>query len=1379
MLVPRTCSELTEENDTQPSEKPLADYEGTAAYVLLGAPGAGKTVAFREESQREGACYVTARDFLTFDDKPEWHEGTLFIDALDEMRAGSDDQRTPLDHIRAKLYALGRPRFRLSCREADWLGASDQTHLAAVSKDGKIRVLRLNPLSRDQARQLLAGRRDVDGTDAFIEHAEAQGISSLLGNPQDLEMLASAVSSGKWPKTRRETFDLAYRQLLREGNEEHVIGDATNASDDELLDAAGRLCAVLLLGDHQGVDRRATAERDHVALREVTGMSQGVLKAALRTRLFVYPSSRVATPAHRQTAEYLSGRYLASLIRDGLPVGRIIALLTGADGGVVSGLRGLCAWLAAWLAAHSQTGRLELLERDPIGAVLYGDVRQFATEEKRQLLQALEQHAARDPRNLLARHDLDARWADLATCDVEPIFRQALTDTGGDAKQVVAQAVLAALERGNSIPRLRPLLMDVVRNNDCWPVVRSAALRAYLKERGDDVSVGELRQLLDDINAGTIRDPVDGLRGALLMHLYPRWMTPAETCRYLRPPDMPTVYGLSEYFWLHTVANESTREQLGEVLDTLAKNADVVPREGPLRMVPHRLLSRLVGDSVDIDAKRLFDWLGLVSKPHDQQLRNSLSRWLAERPQHYKELVDTAVAAQSDMHAMMQSARRIPRCRIPSDFGSWCLSRATAVASEEAARYYLLRLLECLDGGEGVEGFSWEAVPTQLETRPTRLKWWRLLLGNRGEAQAFWAQAMAEDEADAQRTAAKEDEERWDEQERWRERLRRHEVEIRENKCPAALLDYLAQTYFGLFEQAETPAARLLALLGEDGLVQLALTAIRNTPSRTDLPEAAEIVRLALEERYHYLAWPFLAALEERRPLELGTPPLDDDGIRLAMTFHLNTQRHARPCWYQSVLHRRPDLVADVLIDSCKLAFSQGKTDLAAAIDFKDELGRAVAKRAVMPLLRMFPPRCKRDQLPALRYLLAAVTDSRAGDDLAQLVQRKLSLRTMTVVQRLHWLCFGLMLEPQAYLPQARRLLCGKNRNRHLDVVVALFKDGVLGERGLLQEQRLDVCTLSFLIKAIGLYCGTLWSANGDRIVRRLVASLASRTSPEATTALAQLVSDEELDRWVVDLQHAASLQADARREAEFNYASVDAVQATLDGLRPANAADLAALTADCLEQMAKCIRSGDTSDWRQYWSTSKADSWEPKDENLCRDALLSDLQIRLEQVDVQAVPEGVYANDGRADIRVSGQGFNVPVEIKKSNSRDLWQAIQGQLVEKYADDPGAQGHGIYLVFWFGREHCQRHPSHGRPREAADLAEGLQGTLTPDQAKKIAVVVVDVSSPDRATKAAATAPASTLADPQRQELASTQAAAQLRPAHRRRGGSPARQPTRR
>ena len=50
--------------------RPLEAFRESAAWVLLGAPGAGKTTVFTEEAKRDGGHYVTARDFLTFDDEP-------------------------------------------------------------------------------------------------------------------------------------------------------------------------------------------------------------------------------------------------------------------------------------------------------------------------------------------------------------------------------------------------------------------------------------------------------------------------------------------------------------------------------------------------------------------------------------------------------------------------------------------------------------------------------------------------------------------------------------------------------------------------------------------------------------------------------------------------------------------------------------------------------------------------------------------------------------------------------------------------------------------------------------------------------------------------------------------------------------------------------------------------------------------------------------------------------------------------------------------------------------------------------------------------------------------------------------------------------------
>ena len=124
---------------------------------------------------------------------------------------------------------------------------------------------------------------------------------------------------------------------------------------------------------------------------------------------------------------------------------------------------------------------------------------------------------------------------------------------------------------------------------------------------------------------------------------------------------------------------------------------------------------------------------------------------------------------------------------------------------------------------------------------------------------------------------------------------------------------------------------------------------------------------------------------------------------------------------------------------------------------------------------------------------------------------------------------------------------------------------------------------------------------------------------------------------------------------------------------------------------------------------------------------MLFDLQYKLGPLEIDAAPEGRYADEKRADIRVSFGGFDVPVEIKKSVHRNLWSAIRNQLVAKYTRDPTAGGCGIYLVFWFGEELCQPPESGSRPSTASELEERLRGTLTPEEARLISVCVIDVA----------------------------------------------------
>ena len=248
--------------------------------------------------------------------------------------------------------------------------------------------------------------------------------------------------------------------------------------------------------------------------------------------------------------------------------------------------------------------------------------------------------------------------------------------------------------------------------------------------------------------------------------------------------------------------------------------------------------------------------------------------------------------------------------------------------------------------------------------------------------------------------------------------------------------------------------------------------------------------------------------------------------------------------------------------------------------------------------------------------------------------------------------------------------------------------------------------------------------------VRRCIDGLALLPSDEALATFDALLEEDSLGHWRPYLKRAADEQRRIRRESMFHHSSIDQVLQTLDNLKPANAADLAALVLDNLREISNRIRNGNASDWRQYWNVdSRNRPIYPKPEDACRDALLSDLQQKLEKLGIDVQPEGRYADDKQSDIRVSHGGFNVPVEIKKNSHQKLWSAIESQLMAKYTRDPGADGHGIYLVFWFGKDCLKVSGPNVRPSNAEELEGQLRESLTEMERRKISVCVVDVSKP--------------------------------------------------
>ena len=172
-------------------------------------------------------------------------------------------------------------------------------------------------------------------------------------------------------------------------------------------------------------------------------------------------------------------------------------------------------------------------------------------------------------------------------------------------------------------------------------------------------------------------------------------------------------------------------------------------------------------------------------------------------------------------------------------------------------------------------------------------------------------------------------------------------------------------------------------------------------------------------------------------------------------------------------------------------------------------------------------------------------------------------------------------------------------------------------------------------------------------------------------------------------------------------------------------------MVLDHLDDIARDIRTDNDDGFHAFWNVENRKPPSAREENLCRDALLTRLNPRLKPFGVECLPEVDHSNDKRADISVSYRNqFACPIEVKGEWHPSLWTALRSQLIEQYAIGRRAAEHGIYLVLWFGGERLGGARDGGnKPRSPEELRDRLQAQLDPVEQKRIFVRVLDVSWP--------------------------------------------------
>ncbi|MCY3624922.1 MAG: hypothetical protein OXH71_05630 [Candidatus Dadabacteria bacterium] len=1348
-IVPRTCKEiLPPDSDRNNGSLPLEEFRSVAAYVLLGNPGSGKTTAFKTECGALGddACFITARDFLALDpdSHPEWRDRALFIDGLDEIRAGAYNTRTALDKIRSRIDKLGRPRFRISCRGADWLGENDLKHLARVSKDSAATVLLLDPLTDSDVVSILDGHPDIRDAREFIASAWKRGVRGLLANPQNLNLLiSSVVKDGGWPENLLETFEKACSQMIREHNEEHREGQQFTTC--QLLDAAGYLCAVSLVCGSAGFARGCdSADEYYLDLDRFSYYHDEALGAALSTGLFEAESDNSRfVPVHQCIAEFLGARCLARLIDKGVPPRRILALVTGEYGIVVSQMRGLCAWLAV----HCEKIRAELIKRNPVGIFLYGDISALSNEENMALLEALCRERYR-PGSAFTVVNV---YRTLTTPEMESVFRDVLTSPRrSERHQALTEFVLDVLKQYEFMPDSSEILLEIVRDNTWLPYINKSALDAYISSYQRDSEItGGLKALLADIHDGSISDPDNELLGTLLLKLYPRQLSPSEIWDYLYEPTGRESEGTYWQFWQSAFCDrflenpEVDELEVEELLDSLWRRISGLRTAFDawlLNDLPLRLLvCGLQMHGNRIGRGRLYDWLGVglsENVKHDEYCLEPASQiraWLEQSPDIQKTVFEEGLrrcpeSAEFSYHALNMQGR-LYGATPPPDFGLWCLKRALAMQESrpQASRFLLMQAAQAHKYENGNEGLSLEVLRETTRNSENLSDVLRCLFAETGEENRLpWRE-------DGGSHVEKEE----NEDSRWIDHVYANRDALRANVAHPGLLHEIAEIYFEnyyFWKDCYGPENIRKRFPGHGDLARAALAGLRGTTEREDIPCADEIFDLLSKGRTHPVGLPLLAGLAEVERTEPQDSSLwGEDCISRALLFYyLARVRNYEPRWYLRLVRTRPEIVAETQARFAVSGFRSGMEDIRKLRELARNNSHAQVSRIVsLPLLQSFPVQCNLKQIRNMDYLLWAALKYADRDALGELVARKLKLGSLNVALRSRWLAAGLIVSPEIYKDRLENFTQGREaRVRHLAAFLALGNP----RRFLLNE--LEIPELELLIRLIGSYFEPALSpepgvTTPEKQFSGLVYDLIEHLAADEGSgdALRRLQADPILERCHHVLARMSEVHRTTRNDAGYRHPDIERVCRTFSNEAPANVADLAALLVDRLNEIAKRVRTDNTDEWRKYWNEdSHGRPHNPRHENSCRDILLSDLRGFLPK-GIDAQPEGQYVNDRRTDILVSSCGdFRVPIEIKKNGSRDLLSSLRNQLIALYTRDPATGGYGIYLVFWFGEKYSSPLPSGMRPCDFQELKKSIESVLSEDESRKISVCVIDVST---------------------------------------------------
>ena len=1296
-----------------------AEFENEDAIILLGDPGMGKTTIFQQAAQSN---YLTVRNFL-IDPSVKGSE-PLFLDALDEYRTIASGQDASSEVAKA-LCNLKKPKFRMSCRAADWFGSADQEVFRVASASGRVVVLGLCPLTRDE---ILNTVQDlVTDPITFLDEADMSGLGNLLGNPQTLELLARAWGSGKRPRNKFDAYEIGVSELIKENNPQHVVRDVTSPSSDNLRKAACATSSILLLSNTVGISRTEPADTvGYVNLKGIPYTERSDLYNMLKRRLFESPGVDRFQPIHRTVTEFLAAEDLSIRIMNGLPIDRVIALICGIDGRPVSSLRGLFAWLMCRLGTVAEA----YINRDPYGVVTYGDASVLPPSVQCEIWVSLSQ--LRDPWFLTNENDRGS-FREIANPNTIDIMQKLLVDEESGVHLKIA--ILEAIANSAEVIELSEMLKGMVLNTHDITWLRSTALKAYAQSVRNDLAKLDF---LDEKLSRATKDPAaPEIRVDLLL------LTKALGELGLRILSILEQAVLSYQKSDHIFGRFYPLIDLPSIpdLDVILDGANRLETEDYLRFEFQTLfddwLRQRLESSVSIPSLQFASWLrnlhDLKYNYTEETLASLKARFEKEQPlfeKVFNHLSGMVTNGERPFWFFLQELwKMLPSKVWPIPQCEFFLKHAKKNKDPERAADFFRMYLSW---------FPTEGAPVSLTEEGIDFMERRSdvsqVIGNwNSSIIPKWRKDQWEKKVNERLTKSNDRKQNI-------AFLTPRLTTIREGNDKQSLR-WAAEVYIGLNYSVSSisgPRDRLLSVTNceiADAFTQGFIRYAENP----DIPKEEAIIESWLSNSFPYSHILLSLSVFFRHSTGMRIPEvaLPNCISVVARSHGFGSQvpgyDETLSAWLIQEIRQNPNAVKSVLKKMWLLGAEKNR-DLPAfhtirrdpgsqqfIVSLSAEILESGIKENYRIVHKLVSVLLSHDQRPALSI----------GKN--ELDRKEISMEIRTI-----WNTVLFIIDPSKYIDLWRNLMSEE------DAVSWAAIELIRGDR-LENKEAITLTTVqrSEIVLVIGKrfpyadlpsggWSGTQNPWDASEFIANQIKLISADGSAEAGLQLERLENDSGLDSYRSLIRHLRTQHEKQRRESTFVFASPEEVAKAILNQEPATPNDLLSFIIDHLGSLSYELSRTQRERYRAYWNENGRNLATPKREEVCSGLLSEDLQNRVQAHGLIVTVEHHMVADKECDIVVlQGTRRLLPVEVKHHYNSELWTAWQTQLDHLYTRDAKAGGLGIYLVLWSGetkgRKMPKIPPTLKRPVSADELRSALESLIPNKDRHRLRIVIVDIS----------------------------------------------------